>query len=114
MLPLQPVTTETTINRTDLRDCEPFTETQKLKETSYRLEKGDDIALFLSSLIVTRGCRYNGTEETVRIENYGEDLFRSAIIKLICEMQVTAISSDSDYLKSRAADFIAEIKNILL
>jgi heterodisulfide reductase subunit B len=114
MLPLHPVTTETTINRTHVRDCEPCTDTQKLKETRYILEKDDEISLYLSSLIVTRGCRYNGTEETLRLENYGEDLFKSAIIKLICEMQATAIRGDSDYLKSRATDFIAEIRNVLL
>jgi hypothetical protein len=113
-LPLQPVITETTITRSDLRDCEPYTETQKLKQTAYTLERDDEISLFLSSVIITRGSRYGGTEETLRVENYGEDLFRSAIVKLIREMKTTAVDSDSEFLKSRAASFIEEIRSALL
>jgi hypothetical protein len=111
---LLPVTTLTATERQ--RPAEPAPEVSTVMERTYRLEPTDRVWLGLSSLIVERGNRYSdGLEETLRVENYGEDLIRAAVLQLVREMQRQADpkSDAGDFCRARAVSFLADLTQAL-
>lgn len=108
---LLPITTLTATERQHPSDPAPQTST--VLERTYRLESADRVWLGLSCLIVERGNEYSdGIRETLRVENYGEDLLRAAVLQLVREMQRQADpkSDAGDFCRARAASFLADLR----
>jgi len=82
-------------------------------ERTYQLEAGDQIWVGLSSVTVQRGDRYSGTEQVLRLSNYGGDVFRSALIEMVRHQISAAADESSEFCRKRAADFLEELRAVL-
>lgn len=108
--PLRPVTTETVQTRSH-NDGHSADVTRSV-ETVYRLAETDTVWLGLGSVAVQRGDRYNGTEETVKLEIYSSDVFKHAILQLVRDQQRYS-RDETGLLKDRADSFLADLDTAL-
>lgn len=108
--PLRPIVTTTTTSRDYLDGNTP--ETQTVTETNYRMESADTVWLSLGGLTVSRGDRYQGKEEILKVENYSADLFRSAVLGLVSD-QLRNSRTETGHLKDRADSFLGALRDLL-
>lgn len=111
-LTLQPIVVTTRTERQ--HPGEPAPDCTAVVETSYRLNETDTLWLGLGSLTVTRGDRYSGTEEVLRVEIYSSDRIGNAICALIVD-QLGHLRNETpgSFLRDRAEAFLQRVRDLL-
>ena len=111
-LTLQPIVVTTRTERQHPGD--PAPDCTAVVETSYRLNETDTLWLGLGSLTVTRGDRYAGTEEVLRVEIYSCDRIRDAICALIIDQRgYLKTEKPGSFLRDRAESFFQRMRDLL-
>ena len=109
--PFSPTTHTITTTRT--RDNEEAS-TSVVRETHYRLAKGDSLILGLNAVVLERGGYGDAYRETVRLEHYEADFVADAVIALLrhCADELQNPGFGAEY-RRRCQDLIQRAAEVL-